>query len=465
MLQTSIQTNNNLASNIVNANYLQSQIRRMPSHAMIRKDNAAPILKTIEENASILDFMYQSPNGEVAEFKNKVSILKVTRFIIEHTLETLDAFFIKRQLHKFDPHVGDTACHIRGYHILLLSEELKCLWMPAYINQYLQRMRGLKRSVEKKLNEPDLLKLTGKFTLICFLQQLNAYFTMSEKLLFLVQCYILTKYNFIDDVLQVSVRLNKEKAALAMEITAKKAAKLLNKYQRSVADKSCQFVFQCNQQLNEYYSTSLLQAVKQMDDRQRSVLPDYLVTDILLVHLYKNAKPILLMLEQKNSQRCFNALGLLFEIDKDKPNEYKLCRRIDHEKLDMPCYVIHAETLYENNLLETPQAITKRILDLGIRAILMSFMATHPQYTGKKLSHLQDNPYTQLADQTLEVITLNHQFIKMKRLAHTAGCCIENKKLCYTKHIFCVSIANLLQINSNLHIKSYLDKAGSHMAD
>ena len=66
-------------------------------------------------------------------------------------IETLETFYIKKCLYEFDPHVGDTACQIRSYQVMLMSMSVTET-QKQLIYSKLEELRQLARRIDKDIN-------------------------------------------------------------------------------------------------------------------------------------------------------------------------------------------------------------------------------------------------------------------------------------------------------------------------
>ncbi len=72
---------------------------------------------------SSLSLLPQSPKTQMPTHLKFTKVLMLLKFFTTHALQTFNSFYIHKNLCVFDPHVGDTACQIRAYQMILLQSE------------------------------------------------------------------------------------------------------------------------------------------------------------------------------------------------------------------------------------------------------------------------------------------------------------------------------------------------------
>lgn len=76
------------------------------------------------KSLSILSLLPQSPETQIPTHLKFSKVLKLLRFFTSKLINALESFYIKHNVHEFDPHVGETSCQIRAYQVLVFSSSI-----------------------------------------------------------------------------------------------------------------------------------------------------------------------------------------------------------------------------------------------------------------------------------------------------------------------------------------------------
>jgi hypothetical protein len=172
------------------------------------------------------------------------------------------------------------------------------------------------------------------------------------------------------------------------------------------------------------------------DDDGRTVLACYISMDILLKHMTANCAEIVLNVHNTDRMSYQNlADNLHFNANDDEitPN-YQVT------STQNPCIVFRGITNIQGS---NQRQLAKKITNLGINKILLASTARHPQYPGKQLMELKEDPFLAAIDRALtqeEKIFLKKirsEFLFMKDWSLQNGGCLENHDTFFVTHIFC----------------------------
>lgn len=393
---------------------------------------------------SILSLLPHSIKTQLNDQSKKLNILKLLKFLAKELNETLSLFESKK-LFIFDPHVGDTLCQIRAYKILLLF----CEGLPeikfkpeVFIHLIELKIREFENFIQEKKGRfcRELDKNEGIYE---FLKRKDLIFEIPQDLIFLVQTKILSDFSKVDEE-GISRGIDYDKFSIKASITKNLSKKIMHYYQQSLARLSSHFLMDLLGDLPELnkLQDSFYQLQK-MDKDGRLVLPCYEATKILIKHIIKNEKPVLLAIERRCGNEC-DILNLLFVANKTHQKFYLINDMLAVEKI--PCIIIKGVTKYRSpELMEKKSCFIDRLTKLGIENVIMTNMACHPQYSAPELHYLNEDPYFSFVfseneqSQTFQenMQLLKDEFLEMKRRGQLLGCCIENPFLLLVRHVFC----------------------------
>ena len=424
-----------------------------------------------------LNLLHQSPETVLTTTEMKLKILDLLAFFIKECIDALTEFYIKKNLSKFDPHVGETSCQIRAYMFFLISskerdehdyvnieEKIKKFESDYYLIQ--DRKKELLAALDD-IHSGSRMGWLKQLRLEQFLKENRLIFNISEETLLLMQSHFLTRFKSANAYGDTCI--NYEKICYVMGVTRKLSKKIVRNYQIKIADHSVKFIYDLWQELPEHKDMELLFShFKLNDDDSRPVLPCYAVMKILISHMMKSKLPILIMVKRMNGSEI-DIVPLFFSVLQNK----FILSPLDTNSvsLDNPCMVIYGKVNYSrSNFVETQAQFIQRFIRTGLITILLANMADHPQYPGKKLSSVNVNPFfdfvaenengslcvngsANFADQ---IKMLGNELAEMQLIANTEKCSKKNPFLFLINHIFCDSISNQLQIyEKNKESKKY----------
>ena len=229
---------------------------------------------------------------------------------------------------------------------------------------------------------------------ICdFFEEINIIVELNSNILFIIQCYILTKYAVRDEN-EIPVAINYSKIRDEYKISNTQTKLLIHKYQKQIADQSCFLVLSLAKQILNKES-ALLKVVpffQQIAEEQRNVVPCYYSTKIIFLHALEVQKPILLTSKRYNQEGYLDTIHLLFVPSSSKQFVYD--EKFLASYKGVSCVVIRGEVRYnDTDGVESKEEYKNRLLELGLLKIVLYNMAKHPQYTGTRLNWLAENPF------------------------------------------------------------------------
>jgi hypothetical protein len=369
----------------------------------------------------LFSFLYQSEDSLIRDNKMRSDILDFFEFVLENLSKIIFLFYIKKRYSFFDPHIGDTACQIRACFLSELSNSVSTIYSP---QERINKVDFLyKTLLEYRINSSGNQEKNNHQTIRDLFEKIGLDIEIPECEKILFQSWFLTHYKikienkvFIIDYERISQDLN---------ISRKLSKKLVRSYQLSVASYSCSKIFQWASQLHSS-DFEILKELKRVDDDGREVLPCYLFTKVIFYYALRFEIPLHVIASVNNKIYPFyfkpNHDLATFVFTEDLENE-----------LDKPCIIItgHSKGSSKN--------YPEKLLLTGIKNILLSAMAAHPQYTGKKLAPFCENIFNGLPTNCVNE-SISEEMSYMRLLANTLGCSYENQSLFVVNHIFCGTI-------------------------
>ncbi len=407
---------------------------------------------------SCIELLPQSSNTQIPNHVKGSKILWILEKIIEHMIEALKSFFISQKYYEFDPHVGETACQIRAYHIF----ELSCLIKKYKINikNKLHSLENLKKIILveiERLQSSESKKIKGlkPVSLEVFLVKQQFFVTFNSLEIYLFLCRFLSIYKIFDKYQEPII--NYPLLCRNLEINKNLARKIIHQYQIKLSKISCDKILGATKKNYEFIlSYKYLSQFLHLDDDGRNVLPCYLVTKVLLKCLQKKDNVILIVCKRKNHFGMIDNIVLPFKFNSQGEFAYFPTDKIE-KKQNRPCYVIEGIVNYERNNIEPEKSYISRFLKTGLKKIILANMAIHPQYSGKKLYKLSINPFHYKKNNiNKKTCQIEKEFSIMRKTAKLIGCSYENPKLFYIKHIYCDNLVrHTTTINNSKFIMNH----------
>ncbi|MBA2657371.1 MAG: hypothetical protein H0U70_10405 [Tatlockia sp.] len=371
---------------------------------------------------SYLELLVQSDSSMVRDNKMRGYVIDFTAFILQTLLEVISLFYIDKKFELFDPHVGDTACQIRACFMVIFANN------SDEISIYLKRLKEIKKvhTTLTEFKEKSKRNLSpeknNNYTIRELVDSIGIHFFITEEEKILFQSYFLTLYK--KKVSEEAILIDFDKISHHLTLSRKLSKKLTRHYQLSLASYSCNKIAEWGSLVLNPMDLETLKLVRRLDDDEREVLPCYLFTKVIYNFALRQNISIFIMV----TIEC-KVIPLYF---KAKENEF-IFSKILPDDLQKPCILIsgHSQGSSGNYL--------QRFIATGLKDILLSAMAAHPQYTGQKLSPYNQNIFQGIGiDNSQSALEEERHY--MQFLASILGCSYENQSLFVVNHIFCGTI-------------------------
>ncbi len=203
------------------------------------------------------------------------------KIFAEILLEAIEQFYVRKNYHLFDPHVGDNFCQARACQILLLSKQDAFSYEQINsIKAFISHLDNLVEIWRGNLKTSRYVAgLDGSIKTRDFLSKENLKLELSSSLKFIFYSYFLTKFR----------RFSKEGSYidyLALQRFFHRSnsfcKNIVKKYQRVLAHESCEFVmgiFEKNPFLIEKLSG--IPRKRKIDSNGREVLPTLFGSEVI----------------------------------------------------------------------------------------------------------------------------------------------------------------------------------------
>ncbi|WP_173238696.1 hypothetical protein [Legionella antarctica] len=402
-------------------------------------------------NQTNLTLLPYEQNIVIKDITQKISIIELMGQLLKKLQLTLSCFE-KKELYRFDAQVGETLCQIRAYKIYCLASHSTPQFLETIGKLKSDVSHGIKKLSIQAEHYQNLLKshksqrpesVRAPITLADFFSELDCIIPLSDDALFLFISHFLCHYHLVDDD---NIPMAIDFPALSSELSVSRsfAKKIGHFYQKRLSELSCDFIFQLVKELpNSHELESILPLLHHQSDEGRMVLPCYCVTEIIVLHMIEKEANLVLLVNvaTKNTRKQ----SALFLRGSKQQQNFELIN--EEQQNDQPCMVMYGSSMpLATYLIEHT---LKKIISMGIKEVILSNNAAHPQYSGITLSAYRDNPYATLISQQRDSLTIHEisiaqqrasLLIRMKQLADKTGCTSNNPTLFILKHIFCNTV-------------------------
>jgi len=400
-------------------------------------------------NQTNLALLPYEQNIVIKDITQKISTIKLMGRVLKQVQLAL-SYFENRELYRFDAQVGETLCQIRAYKIYYLSSYSTPQFLETIKKLRINVSHGIKKLSIQAEHYQHLLKLhksqrpefaRAPITLADFFRELDCIILLSKDALFLFISHFLCHYHLVDDD---NIPMAIDFSALSSELSVSRsfAKKIGHFYQKKLSELSCDFIFQLVKELPDSQEIeSMLPLLHLQSDEGRMVLPCYCVTEIIVLHMIENKANLVLLVDAENKRKQ----STLFLRGSKQQQNFELIN--EEQQNDLPCMVMYGSSMPPSAYLIEPTL--EKMLSMGIKEVILSNNAAHPQYSGITLSSHRDNPYATLISEqrdllSIHEITIAQQraslLIQMKQLAAKTGCTSNNPTLFLLKHIFCNTV-------------------------
>lgn len=295
-----------------------------------------------------------------------------------------------------------------------------------FFEQY--KIESLSKLRSEKLDYPHPLK--------SFLDELHLNANFSKDCIFLITSYILCIFCARDnDGIPSAINFNEIKNAY--KITNISLDKTIHNLQAINAELSCEHISKLTKKLYSLNVSRWLNLQQLIGDYARKAFPCYVLTKTILDDmLAKHAKMVFIISDQHNQQ-----IKLLYHA---KAKKFLLLENSE----DINCNMIVFKGITHMDLTNA-SLLKQRIREIDPYQIILSNMAKHPQFTGKKLNYLKNQPFHNFPEiLNSEIIGYMEYYEQMINLAEKIGTYQDNVRLFYIKHIFCMQTSSTTQQSS-----------------
>lgn len=397
----------------------------------------------MQKQYSLLTLLPYKADVQILDKLLRDRIVQLLIWLMGETIRTLDDFTKTTQSTAFDPHVGENLCQIRAALLLSLMDEY------ASDDNFKMTCITLRQQFTTLLNELSILTTTPEIevlTLQNFLESKNLLLGIDSRIFTLVLMHFLTTFRIFDNA-ENSV-IDYAKMTGTLSVSKNLCRRFIHHYQKLLSQISSQFLFKLAAPFGATW-IKILQALSHEDEDARTTLPCYLVMKVLFHYLQQQKINILFVVRQQQSTQLIN---LFYKYESQK-NHYVLKTKLNDTDLNSHSLVIHGISHRKGPLTAKYQ---EQFENIGMFNILMANMAAHPQYSGRKLSHLKENPFRILKadeDQAMSLLIneVETEFLEMKCLSDKHGCNEFQHDMLFIRHIFCDTVKNQLScVNKQL---------------
>ncbi len=401
-----------------------------------------------DEEHNILSLLPYSVNAQLINKHQKLDDLYFIKSIIDFSINAME-LFLAGKLMLFDAQVGENLCQIRAYKILNLAK--KWLHSPVTRSQFSQEIElfhKYKEQLEHVIFEWENAiqhsktynkNLDSKENINDFFARQNLLIPLHDDFIFIIVCCFLSHFNIREN--KIPVAINLEYISREFHISRYRSKRLTHKYQQLVCTSGCNFIIKIAHELPTRYGfMNILPALYRIADEDRAVLPCYTVSEVILYHSIKEQLPILFVTHQLTEQKKHrdNNKVIYFLLTKTKNgNELILVPKENY--LLQHCMVVSGEVHYqEDSPFESPHEYIDRVLRQTPLKLILANTASHPQYSGKKLEALRNNPFQLMeSNDDMENIKMHeHNLLNMQQFALDSGCSKHNPSLFFLRHIY-----------------------------
>lgn len=375
----------------------------------------------------------------------QVQALSLLNSLLREMQVSLDSF-IANEFDKFDAHVGETCCQTRAYQILLLHYQFKKQFTPYQINNLRKRISQITQFLGEQVELFENLKDSGVFvrqTLKAFLEKNHANIELPQPFFYLLTTYFLCRTKYFDS--DGMTHIDYKRVARELNVSAWTGKRLIQKFERYVANESCNFLEKRVNSLPELQALlPELLAYRKKGDNDREAFPDYVTIRVIMTHLRHTKQPIVFsVVRYKTNGKLIDEVSMLARFS-DQRGMFVLEKTHSFLFSKKPCVVVRGCVRYANKKHESKTEFVDRFVEAGIENIMLSNAAIHPQYSSGKLLEFRDNPFQ---DQAIEA-----EFLKMKAFAETFGCGKSAPHLFLTQHVLCDVLGKQLRASHPLAV-------------
>ena len=404
-----------------------------------------------DKSCNILYLLPYSDKANLVNKHQKIDDLYFIRSIVDFSINALE-LFLAEKLVEFDAQVGENLCQIRAYIILLLNKKWRVSTTAlTEFNNEIERFKSYKQQIEKVIYDwENAIKNSVAYNvnfdasekISHFLARHQLLFPLQEEFAFIIACCFLTHFNIRDDNFPVSINL--KYISQEFHISKYRASRLTHRYQQLVCQLGCDFILTIAKELpTQLGYIELLPKLCKISDEDRKVLPCYIASEIIFYHSILEKIPILLIVRRIHQSATINP-ELVYFLLVGKNNEMSYTLVDSKAYLSQPCIVVAGEMHYNH---ETIDSYIRRLLIENPLKIILANTASHPQYSGKRLEALRDDPFALIKtdDNQINIDRHVNELLNMKRYALDAGCSKQNPSIFFLRHIYANKIKDAIE--------------------
>lgn len=386
---------------------------------------------------SSVELLPQDSNMIIKDSALQSNVAKMLSFFSLLLSDALYDFYTISKYHKFDPHVGDTACQIRAYQLIKMRYE-PVNYSP---NNRIDQLISISNRIDRFNNQnKELLK---RLPLEDFINKNELMFHISSNEWLLLRMYFLTFFKEEGD--GNTTYINYDAISHSIGVSRKLAKKIVRYYQISLAQSSCDIVLELARKRKSKSFNTILNETLRKDDDARPVLPCYFYSKLIFEELQIIKCDILIEISFETQHGDdINPLYLKFSSD-GKADIFNLSSK---DMLDDKIYFVITGTADAKYQSFDYQNYVRFFNQYGLYNIFLACMAAHPQYTGNILSSYQNSPFRNIQTEAEGLYEMSHELASMKIISEKYGCSLNNQSLLLIKHIYCDTLTNFLKLKS-----------------
>ncbi len=394
----------------------------------------------------------QSPQGLLLSPSDRLRVLALKKALVDQAISALQDFLIYQRAHAFDGHIGDTSCQIRAYQVYLLISTQR---NETSIQYQLEELRHLSARIADAIVDYQASnhKKERYQSIIDFLRERNISCNLSELTIYLTQLHVLSSFKAHHN--NGDLIIEYKKMCKALNISKHTARKIVHIYQVNVSKLSCDFIHSLILRNFNVFPDYFIDNLRKIDEDGRHSLPCYLIFCALYEAMLKQKCPILITCKRYFKNKHVDTISLVFKVSDNKKN-YVYCPLNNVKENDL-YFVIHGDSYFDDAKLHLEKSnYIKYFIKQGIKNILFSNMAVHPQYSGKKLMPYKDEPFLKTNEEKIGVemgkinltllTDLHIEQQKMRAYANKFGFGKFDQAFFYIRHIFCDTLVNQAQV-------------------
>ncbi len=295
--------------------------------------------------------------------KEKLKFLHVACVIYEHVIQAVVEFYIHHRYESFDPHVGDNLCQVRACELALLARR------SSKNHELILSFLDTKKNIftvfswfQDLLNKSSTksLFLDKPVTILEFLTEINLNFKLSKDILFIYQCFFLTKYRKYTNDFQKTY-IDYKDASKKLSLSKTLVDTICFSIQKKLCIRTSQFV-QKNLPSTFLNSAPLKFQEYLKQDRRGRVIPPFFFSTLAVLTMIQKEKltSLISVRDLKNEEAWECALS-----GKNSIKEENFC------------IIWHGSTTYSGM---KKKKWLEEFQSLGPWKVILAVVAQHPQY-------------------------------------------------------------------------------------